>query len=135
MGAGLVRVPRIGPRTHAQAPGRSPAKKRVESSMYAIVHISGVQTNVTPDEVLDVPRLAGEPGARLEFHHVQLMGDGDKISVGQPMVKGASVSAEIVDHHRGEKLRIFKFKRRREYRRRRGHRDELTRIRVTATKG
>jgi large subunit ribosomal protein L21 len=103
--------------------------------MYAIVHISGLQTKVTPDEVLDVPRLAGEPGASLKFDHVLLVGDGDKISVGQPMVKGASVSAEIVDHHRGEKLRIFKFKRRREYRRRRGHRDELTRIRVTAIKG
>jgi large subunit ribosomal protein L21 len=66
---------------------------------------------------------------------VLLVGDGDKISVGQPNVKGASVSAEIVEHRRGEKLRIFKFKRRREYRRRRGHRDELTRIRVTAIKG
>ena len=88
--------------------------------MYAIVHISGVQTKVTPDEVLDVPRLVG---------------DGDKIAVGRPTVKGASVSAEILEHRRGEKLKIFKFKRRREYRRRRGHRDELTRIRVTAIKG
>ena len=103
--------------------------------MYAIVHISGVQTKVTPDEVLDVPRLAGEPGASLNFDHVLLVGDGEKISVGQPTVKGASVSAEIVEHRRGEKIRIFKFKRRREYRRRRGHRDELTRIRVTAIKG
>ena len=103
--------------------------------MYAIVHISGVQTKVTPDEVLDVPRLAGEPGASLKFDHVLLLGDGDKISVGQPTVKGASVSAEIVEHRRGEKIRIFKFKRRREYRRRRGHRDELTRIRVTGIKG
>ena len=103
--------------------------------MYAIVHISGVQTKVTPDEVLDVPRLAGEPGASLKFESVLLVGDGDKISVGQPTVKGASVSAEIVEHRRGVKLRIFKFKRRREYRRRRGHRDELTRIRVTAIKG
>ena len=103
--------------------------------MYAIVHISGVQTKVTPDEVLDVPRLAGEPGASLKFDHVLLVGDGATISVGQPTVKGASVSAEIVEHRRGEKIRIFKFKRRREYRRRRGHRDELTRIRVTAIKG
>ena len=103
--------------------------------MYAIVHISGVQTKVTPDEVLDVPRLAGEPGASLKFEHVLLLGDGDKISVGRPTVKGASVSAEILEHRRGKKLRIFKFKRRREYRRRRGHRDELTRIRVIAISG
>ena len=55
-----------------------------------------------------------------------------KIAVGRPTVKGASVSAQIVEHLRGEKLKIYKFKRRREYRRRRGHRDELTRIRVTS---
>jgi large subunit ribosomal protein L21 len=103
--------------------------------MYAIVHISGVQTKVTPDEVLDVPRLTGEPGSSIQFDQVLLVGDGEKISVGQPTVKGASVSVEIVEHRRGEKLRIFKFKRRREYRRRRGHRDELTRIRVTGIKG
>ena len=99
--------------------------------MYAIVHISGVQTKVTPDAILDVPRLTGESGDNLTFDQVLLIGDGEKISVGRPTVKGAKVSAEIVEHLRGEKLRIFKFKRRREYRRRRGHRDALTRIRVT----
>ena len=103
--------------------------------MYAIVHISGIQTKVTPDEVLDVPRLAGEPGASLKFDQVLLVGDGDKISVGRPTVKGATVSAEIVEHRRGVKVKIFKFKRRREYRRRRGYRDELTRIRVTSIQG
>jgi len=103
--------------------------------MYAIVHISGVQTKVTPDEVLDVPRLVGEPGSNLKFDSVLLLSDGDKLSVGRPTVKGASVSAEILEHRRGVKLRIFKFKRRREYRRRRGHRDELTRIRVIAISG
>lgn len=103
--------------------------------MYAIVHISGVQTKVTPDEVLDVPRLAGEPGASLKFDQVLLLGDGDKIAVGQPTVKGATVTAEILEHRRGEKVKIFKFKRRREYRKRRGYRDDLTRIRVTAISG
>ena len=99
--------------------------------MYAIVNIAGIQTKVTPDEVLNVALLSGEPGASLKFDQVLLLGDGDKISVGQPTVKGASVSCEIVEHLRGEKIKIFKFKRRREYRRRRGYRDELTRIRVT----
>jgi large subunit ribosomal protein L21 len=103
--------------------------------MYAIVHISGVQTKVTPEEILDVPRLDGEPGHELTFDQVLLLGDGDRISVGRPTVKGAKVSAEILEHRRGEKLRIFKFKRRREYRRRRGYRDELTRIRVTSISG
>lgn len=99
--------------------------------MYAIVNINGVQTRVTPDEVLQVHRLSGEPGQKLTFDQVLLVADGDKIAVGQPYVKGASLTAEVLEHLRGEKIRVFKFKRRREYRRRRGHRDELTRIRVT----
>ncbi len=100
--------------------------------MYAIVDINGNQTKVTPDLVLEVPQLAGEPGARLTFDKVLLVGNGEKISVGRPSVKGASVAVEIVEHLSGPKLKIFKFKRRREYRRRMGHRDALTRIRVTA---
>jgi len=100
--------------------------------MYAIVNINGIQTRVTPDEVIVVPRLQGEPGAKLTFENVLLVGDGDSITVGQPFVKGALLTAEVVEHFRGPKLRIFKFKRRREYRRRRGHRDERTRLRVTA---
>src|SRR5262245_8422800 len=99
--------------------------------MYAIVSINGVQTRVEPDEVIDVPKLQGEPGAKLTFENVLLLGDGDSITVGQPFVKGATLTAEVVGHFRGPKLRVFKFKRRREYRRRRGHRDELTRLRVT----
>ena len=100
--------------------------------MYAIVDINGIQTKVTPDEVLEVHSLAGEPGAKLTFDKVLLVGNGEKISVGQPSIAGASVAIEILEHLRGPKLRIFKFKRRRSYRRRKGHRDELTRIRVTA---
>lgn len=100
--------------------------------MYAIVNINGIQTRVAPDEVLEVARLTGEPGDKLTFENVLLLADGDTITVGQPFVKGASLTAEVVDHLRGPKLRIFKFKRRREYRRRKGYRDELTRIRVTA---
>ena len=100
--------------------------------MYAIVDINGIQTKVTPDEVLEVASMDGEPGAKLTFDKVLLVGNGDKISVGQPSISGASVAIEILEHLRGPKLRIFKFKRRRAYRRRKGHRDELTRIRVTA---
>jgi len=100
--------------------------------MYAIVNINGIQTQVTPDAVLEVPRLKGEPGQSLTFDQVLLVSKGDTVAIGQPYVKGASLTAEVVDHLRGPKLRIFKFKRRREYRRRRGHRDERTRLRVTA---
>jgi large subunit ribosomal protein L21 len=99
--------------------------------VYAIVKINGLQQKVSPDAVIDVPRLAGEPGSKLSFDQVLMVCDGDKISLGQPFVKGASLSAEVVEHLRGPKLKVFKFKRRREYRRRRGHRDDLTRLRVT----
>ena len=99
--------------------------------MYAIVSINGVQTKVTPDETLEVPRLKGNPGDKLTFDRVMLVSDGDKITVGKPFVTGASLTAEVVDHSRGPKLRIFKYKRRNDFRKRRGHRDEITRIRVT----
>jgi large subunit ribosomal protein L21 len=99
--------------------------------MYAIVNINGVQTRVEPDTVIQVPRLAGEPGAQLTFEQVLLVADGDSLAIGQPYVEGASLTAEVVDHFRGPKVRIFKYKRRQDYRRRRGHRDELTRLRVT----
>lgn len=100
--------------------------------MYAIVNINGIQTKVTADAILEVPRLSGEPGQKLTFGEVLLVADGDRIRLGRPYVEGASLTAEVLDHLRGPKLRVFKFKRRREYRRRHGHRDELTRIRVTA---
>ena len=102
--------------------------------MYAIVNINGIQTKVTPDEVLSVPRVSGQPGDTLTFDQVLLLSDGEKIAVGKPYLKGASLKAELVEHLRGPKLKIFKFKRRRDYRRRRGYRDELTRIRVSAIK-
>ena len=100
--------------------------------MYAIVHIHGIQTKVTPDAVLDVPHMTGEPGANLTFDQVLLLGDGEKISVGRPTVKGATVQVEIIKHLRGDKIKIFKYKRRHDFRKRRGYRDDLTRIRVTA---
>ena len=100
--------------------------------MYAIVNINGIQTRVEPDELVEVPRVDADPGKSLKFEQVLLLADGDKISVGQPYLQGATLTAEVVEHFRGPKLRIFKFKRRREYRRRKGHRDERTRLRVTS---
>jgi large subunit ribosomal protein L21 len=100
--------------------------------MYAIVNINGVQTRVAPDEVLSVARLDGQPGDTLTFDKVLLFADGEKISFGQPFLKGASLTAELLEHVRGPKIKIFKFKRRHDYRKRRGYRDELTRIRVSS---
>ena len=99
--------------------------------MYAIVNINGIQTRVEPEAVIQVARLTGEPGAQLTFGQVLLLADGDSIAVGQPYVQGASLTAEVVEHFRGPKIRIFKYKRRQDYRKRRGYRDDLTRLRVT----
>ena len=99
--------------------------------MYAIVNINGIQTRVEPEAVIQVARLAGEPGAKLTFGQVLLVADGDSIAVGQPYVEGASLTAEVVEHFRGPKIRIFRYKRRQDYRKRRGYRDDLTRLRVT----
>jgi len=99
--------------------------------MYAIVNINGVQTRVEPEAVIQVARMAGEPGARITFDQVLLVADGDSIAVGQPYVQGASLTAEVLEHVRGPKVHIFKYKRRNDYRKRRGYRDDLTRLRVT----
>jgi len=99
--------------------------------MYAIVNINGIQTRVEPDAVIDIPRMTGNPGDSINFDQVMLVADGDTISVGRPFVKGASLTAEVVEHLRGPKIRVFKMKRRHDFRKRRGHRDELTKIRVT----
>jgi large subunit ribosomal protein L21 len=100
--------------------------------MYAIVNINGTQVRAEPDQVLEVPRLTGEPGQTLTFDNVMLVGEGDKVQVGRPYVAKATVSAEIVEHFRGEKVHIVKYKKTKDYHRRRGYRSELTRIKVSA---
>ena len=99
--------------------------------MYAIVSIAGVQMRATPEGVLDVPKLAAEPGATVTFDQVLLLADGDKITVGQPLVAKAQISAVVLEHRRGPKILIGKFKRRKDYRLRKGHRVDFTRVRVT----
>lgn len=100
--------------------------------MYAIVNVNGIQTKATPEQVLELPRMKAEPGTTLKLGDVMLVAEGDRITVGKPYVKGAEVTLEVIEHFRGPKLRIFKFKRRRDYRRRIGYRDERTRVRVAA---
>ena len=100
--------------------------------MYAIVNINGTQTKVSPDAVVEVPRLKGDPGQKLTFDQVMLVADGDKITIGKPFLKGASLVAEVVEHFRGDKIKIFKYKRRHDFRKRAGHRTDLTRIRVAS---
>jgi large subunit ribosomal protein L21 len=99
--------------------------------MYAVIRTGGKQYRVAADDVIDVERLPGAPGDKLEFADVLLLGGGDgDPQIGAPLVAGAKVAAELVEHHRGEKIIIFKKKRRQNYRRKRGHRQELTTVRI-----
>lgn len=98
--------------------------------MYAIVDIAGQQFKVEKDQKLYVHRLEGEEGKKVSFDKVLLIDTGNKISVGDPVVKGASVAAKIVSHLKGDKVLVFKKKRRKGYQKLNGHRQHLTQIQI-----
>lgn len=99
---------------------------------YAVIETGGKQYRVKQGDELDVERLAGEAGTKITLDRVLAHSNGIELTVGTPVVAGASVSAEIVDQHRGEKVINFKKKRRKGYHRKVGHRQELTRVRVSS---
>lgn len=99
--------------------------------MYAVVKIGEQQFRVQNDETLLVPRLEGEAGGKVEFAQVLLYSDGQDVRIGTPVVEGCRVAAEIVRQGRGRKIVVFKKKRRKNYRRKRGHRQQFTEIRIT----
>ncbi len=100
--------------------------------MYAIVETGGKQYRVKPGDTVAVERLTGEPGETLDLDRVLLVaGNGDPARVGSPGVDGAVVRAEVVEHIRGEKIIVFRYKSKVRYRRKTGHRQSLTRLRIT----
>ena len=102
--------------------------------MYAIVNIAGQQLKVAKDQKVVVNRMEGEEGKKLEFSDVLLVDDNGKVKVGAPVLKGASVSAKIVTHKRGDKVIIFKKKRRKGYQKHSGHRQDLTVLQIEGIK-
>ncbi|GAL66354.1 50S ribosomal protein L21 [Jejuia pallidilutea] len=96
--------------------------------MYAIVEIAGHQFKVEKDQKVFVNRLATEEGKSVSFDNVLLLGDGDKITVGAPAIDGAQVSAKVLKHLKGDKVIVFKKKRRKGYRVKNGHRQSLSEI-------
>ena len=96
--------------------------------MYAIVEIAGHQFKVEKDQRVFVNRLQTEEGKKVSFDNVLLLGDGDKITVGAPAIDGALVSAKVLKHLKGDKVIVFKKKRRKGYRVKNGHRQSLTEI-------
>lgn len=99
--------------------------------MFAIVNIAGQQFKVSENNAYYVPKLSEEPEAKVTFDDVLLLGDDKNIKVGNPSVKGAKVTAKIMEHLKDEKVIIFKKKRRKGYRKFNGHRQQLTKIEVT----
>jgi large subunit ribosomal protein L21 len=103
--------------------------------MFAIVKTGGKQYSVTENDVIVVEKLAGEAGSEIKLEDVLLVGAEGKTTVGTPLVKGASVTAEIIEQGKGDKVIIFKKKRRQNYRRTKGHRQEQTVLRIKSIKG
>ena len=99
--------------------------------MYAVIKTGGKQYRVEPGATIRVEKLEGEKGATLELGDVLLVGDGENIQVGTPTVAGAKVTAEIVAQGRADKLLVFKFRRRKAYRRKNGHRQAFTALKIT----
>ena len=102
--------------------------------MYAVIQSGGKQYRVFPGDLLSVEKLGGEVGDRITFEDVLLVGADEETQVGQPVVSGASVIGTIVDQARGDKIVVFKFKRRKMYRRKTGHRQYLTAVRIDEIK-
>jgi large subunit ribosomal protein L21 len=98
--------------------------------MYAIIRTGGKQFRAEPGKTLRIPSVDIAAGESLRFEDVLLGADGDTVKIGVPGVSGASVTAEVVRHGKGEKIIIFKHKRRKNYRRKQGHRQKFTEVRV-----
>jgi len=98
--------------------------------MFAVIKTGGKQYRVAADDVLKVEKVKGEPGEIIQFGEVLVVG-GDKPTLGTPAVSGASVAAEVLEQGRGDKVIAFKKRRRKNSRRKRGHRQEFTLVRVT----
>ena len=99
-------------------------------SSYAVIQTGGKQYRVQPGDVIDVEKLEEEVGARLALSDVLLVGEDDAVSVGTPTVDGATVTAEVADQFRGPKIIVYKYKAKTRYRRKNGHRQSYTRLRI-----
>lgn len=98
--------------------------------MYAVIRTGGKQYRVEPGESLRVEKLAVDPGGAVSFDAL-LVADGEKVAVGRPTVPGVKVEGEVVRHGRGKKIVVFKLRRRKNYRRKKGHRQPFTEVKVT----
>ena len=98
--------------------------------MHAVIKTGGKQYEVSPGDKLNVETLLVESGEDVVFDEVLLINDGSNIDVGEPLLAGAKVTAKVIEHGRGDKIRIIKFKRRKHYKRQMGHRQNYTRVEI-----
>ena len=100
--------------------------------MYAVIKTGGKQYRVTTGEKIKIEQIPADVGSQITLDQVLLVGEGESVKVGNPLVSGAKVTATVVSHGRGDKVRIFKLRRRKHYQRTQGHRQNYTEIRVDA---
>jgi len=103
--------------------------------MYAVIEAGGKQHRVVEGENLKLEKLDAATGETVEFDRVLMVGQGESVKIGEPLVEGGKVSAEVVSHGRHEKVRIVKFNRRKHYRNETGHRQWYTEVKITGIKG
>jgi len=99
--------------------------------MYAVFKTGGKQYRATTGDVLKVEKIEAEKGATVELDQVLMVGEGEDVKVGAPYLKGGKVTATVVDHGRHKKIKVIKFKRRKNYRKQMGHRQYFTQIEIT----
>ena len=98
--------------------------------MYAVIKTGGKQYRVAANDILEVEKIAGDAGSTVEFAHVLMVGGDAGAKIGAPFISGAKVTAEVVEQGRGPKVIAFKKRRRKNSRRKRGHRQELTTVKI-----
>ena len=103
--------------------------------MYAVIVTGGKQYRVRKGETVRVERLAADEGAKVDFDKVLMVGEGEDVSVGTPYLKGGKVSAKVKAHGRNRKIKVVKFKRRKNYLRMKGHRQDFTEVEITGIAG
>src|SRR5207249_10696189 len=103
--------------------------------MFAVIRTGGKEYKVAKDDVISVEKLAGEPGAAIALGDVLMIGEGGEVEAGTPLLAGASVSATVVEQSRAPKIIVFKKQWRKNYRRKKGHRQRQTVLRITGIRG
>jgi large subunit ribosomal protein L21 len=98
--------------------------------MYAVVASGGKQYRVQEGEILEVEKIEGDVGAEIEFDDVLMFSDGDNVQIGQPTLDGITVRGQIVEQAKRKKILVFKYKRRKRFRRKQGHRQQYTAVRI-----